>query len=341
MTLLNNPLPKVRFGIIGTNFITEKILDAAKYDARFELIAVYSRTQERAEDFARKFNIPYTFTSLEAMAESNLIDAVYIASPNYAHASQSILFMQHGKHVLCEKPFASNAKEVHAMIAAAKKHNVVLMEAMKPSLTPNFTAIKDNIGKIGKIRRYFSCYCQYSSRYDKLKEGIVMNAFDPSLSNGAVMDLGVYTIYPMVVLFGRPKKINATGLILSTGVDGQGGVNFDYDEMNATVIYSKIADSTLPTEIQGEEGTITADRINIINKVSLKYRNGEEITISKPNTIHEYYYEIAEFINLIIQERKESEINSLENSLITIEIIDEIRKQLGIVYPADKGGVSY
>jgi predicted dehydrogenase len=168
-----------------------------------------------------------------------------------------------------------------------------------------------------------------------LKEGIVMNAFDPALSNGAVMDLGVYTIFPMVVLFGRPLKISATGLKLSTGADGQGAVNFEYEGMNATVLYSKIADSALPTEIQGEDGTITADRINIINKVSLKNRNGEEKIISSPDVIHEYYYEVAEFINLIQEGKRESQINSHENSLITIEIVDEIRKQLGVKYPAD------
>ncbi|EGK02239.1 Gfo/Idh/MocA family protein [Dysgonomonas gadei] len=332
---LSSPQPKIRFGVIGTNFIVDKVLEGASFDSRFELAAIYSRTQEKADEFARKHNVPHTFTSLEAMAASPLINAVYIASPNSLHASQSILFMQHGKHVLCEKPFASNAKEVKTMIAAARENNVTLMEAMKPSLTPNFKALKNHIEEIGTIRRYFSCYCQYSSRYDKLKEGIVMNAFDPALSNGAVMDLGVYTIFPMVVLFGRPLKISATGLKLSTGADGQGAVNFEYEGMNATVLYSKIADSALPTEIQGEDGTITADRINIINKVSLKNRNGEEKIISSPDVIHEYYYEVAEFINLIQEGKCESQINSHENSLITIEIVDEIRKQLGVKYPAD------
>jgi Predicted dehydrogenases and related proteins len=274
MESLENGSFKVRFGVIGTNFIVDKVLEAARLDHRFELTAIYSRTQERADEFAKKHNVPHTFTSLEDMLSSNLIDAVYIASPNSLHASQSILCMQHGKHVFCEKPFASNANEVKAMIAAAEKYNVTLMEAMKPTMTPNFSTIKDNLKEIGTIRKYFSCYCQYSSRYDKLKEGVILNAFDPSLSNGAVMDLGVYTIYPMVVLFGRPKKISATGLKLFTGADGQGSVNFEYEGMDATIMYSKIADSSLPTEIQGEEGTITADRINIINKVTLK--NEEE-----------------------------------------------------------------
>lgn len=328
-------MTKVRFGIIGTNSITDKILEAAKQESRFELTAVYSRTAQRANEFAKKYNIPYTFTVLEEMASSPLIDAVYIASPNSLHAPQSILFMNHGKHVLCEKPLASNAGEAKTMIETSERNNVVLMEAMKPTLTPNFLSIIDNINKIGTIRRYFSCYCQYSSRYDQLKEGVMLNAFDPNLSNGSVMDIGIYTIYPMVVLFGKPNKISAIGIKLATGVDGQGAINFEYDGMNATVLYSKIADSTLPTEIQGEEGTIVSDRINIINRVVLKPRNGEETLISSPNLRHEYYYEIAEFINLIEAGKRESEINSHRNSLITLEIIDEIRKQLNITYPAD------
>jgi len=333
---MNSKVSKIRFGVVGTNFITDKVLEGAGLDSRFELSAVYSRTQERADEFADKYKITHTFTSLESMASSDTIDAVYIASPNYLHASQSILFMQHNKHVLCEKPIASNSREAKAMIEAARKYDVVLMEAMKPTLTPNFKAIRNNIGNIGTIRRYFSCYCQYSSRYDKLKEGIILNAFKPELSNGAAMDLGVYTIYPMVVLFGRPSKIDATGLKLETGVDGQGAVNFEYPDMNATILYSKIADSSLPTEIQGEEGTISADRINIISDVSLKYRSGEIVNLTLPNTLHEYYYEAAEFMDMIESGRKESEINSHENSLITIEIIDEIRRQLGVKYPADE-----
>ncbi|MDR1809405.1 MAG: Gfo/Idh/MocA family oxidoreductase [Prevotella sp.] len=331
-----NELNKIRFGIIGTGAIVDKILAAAKLDPRFVPAAIYSRTQERADEFAQKHAIPHTFTSLEDMAASSLIDAVYIASPNALHARQSILFMQHGKHVLCEKPLASNAREVKEMLAASEKYCVTLMEAMKPTLTPNFSVIKKHIQEIGVIRRYFSCYCQYSSRYDKLKERVVLNAFDPKLSNGATMDLGVYTIYPMVVLFGRPKKISASGLKLFTGADGQGSVNFEYGKMNATALYSKIADSNLPTEIQGEEGTIISDRINIINKVTFKKRGGNEIIISAPLSTDEYYYEIAEFLNLIQAGKRESDINSHENSLITIEITDEIRRQLGIVYPADK-----
>ncbi len=337
-------MSKIRFGVVGTNFITDWVIAGARQDERFELTAVYSRTQERADEFAAKHNIPYTFTSLEEMAKSPLIDAVYIASPNFKHAEQSILCMKHGKHVLCEKPFASNAAEAKAMIEASQTYNVTLMEAMKPTLTPNFQAVREHLQEIGTIRRYFACYCQYSSRYDKFKEGIVLNAFKPELSNGAMMDIGIYTLYPMVVLFGKPKKIDASGVVLSSGADGQGAVNFLYDDMNATILYSKIANSSLPTEIQGEEGNITLDRINIIGKVTLEPRTAaasgrgeapKPQDISRLTEKDEYYYEVAEFISLIQAGKRESAINSHANSRITLEIIDEIRRQLGIVYPAD------
>ena len=337
-------MEKVRFGIVGTNFISDWVIAGARQDARFELTAVYSRKQETADAFATKHGIPHTFTSLEEMASSPLIDAVYIASPNFLHAEQSILCMQHGKHVLCEKPLASNAREARAMIAASEQYGVTLMEAMKPTLTPNFRAVRANLKRVGTIRRYFSAYCQYSSRYDKFKEGVVLNAFRPELSNGAMMDIGVYTIYPMVVLFGKPKRIQASGILLSSGVDGQGAVNFSYDGMNATVLYSKIANSSLPTEIEGEEGNIQLDRVNIISRVTFQPRVAAASgrgTIAEPEDISvaaerdEYYYEVAEFIDLIQAGKRESAVNSHTNSLLTVEIIDEVRRQLDVVYPAD------
>ena len=327
---------KVRFGVVGTNFITDWVIEGGREDERFELTAVCSRTDETARQFAAKHNIPYTFTSLEAMAESRLVDAVYIASPNALHAEQSILCLERGKHVLCEKAFASNAAEVRKMIEAAQNNRVVLMEAMKPTLTPGFLAVQKALPQIGVVRQYFSCYCQYSSRYDKLKEGIVLNAFNPALSNGAVMDIGIYTIYPMVVLFGRPTTIQASGVKLYSGVDGHGNVCFSYENgLTATVLYSKIANSQLATEIQGEDGMITLDRINIISEVMLTPRNGQKVNLYPKVEHNEYYYEVAEFIDLIQSGWKESRNNSLENSLITMEIMDEIRRQSGVVFPAD------
>ena len=338
-------MTKIRFGVVGTNFITDWVITGAREDERFELTAVCSRTRERGEEFAAKHNIPHIFTSLEEMATSNLVDAIYIASPNYAHAEQSILCMNAGKHVLCEKPLAANAKQARQMVECSRKNGVALMEAMKSTLSPNFTAVMDNLHRIGTPRRYFASFCQYSSRYDKFKEGVVLNAFRPELANGAMMDIGVYTIYPLVALFGKPQSINAQGIVLSSGVDGQGAVNMQYEGLNATILYSKIANSHLPAEIEGEDGNILIDRIQTPTDVRFyprqapasgheKHAEGE---ILNPKEEHnEYYYEVKEFIDLIEQERLESKVNSHQNSITTLEIIDEVRRQLGVRYPSDE-----
>ena len=334
----------IRFGVVGTNFITDWIVAGAKQDPRFELVGVCSRKQETADAFAAKHAIPFTFTSLEEMAQSPLIDAVYIATPNCKHAAQSILCMRHGKHVLCEKPFASNAREAASMIAASEKYGVTLMEAMKPTLTPNFASVRENLYRVGTVRRYVASYCQYSSRYDRFKAGEILNAFKPELSNGAMMDIGVYALYPLIVLFGKPTKVSASGIVLSSGVDGQGTVNLDYEGMTATILYSKIVDSALPTEIQGEEGILTLDRINTISDVSFAPRmpaamgRGEKpqpLSLKKPTENDEYFYEVAEFIDLVQAGKRESAVNSHACSLATMEVIDEVRRQLGVVYPSD------
>lgn len=327
---------KIRFGIVGTNVIVDTVLEAACLDDRFIATAVYSRTKERAIEFADRHQIEYTFTSIEDMAQSDLIDAVYIASPTACHAYQSIVFMKYGKHVLCEKPIASNAIETKAMIEASEKYNVALMEAMRSTPTPNFRRLIKTMPELGTIRRYFACYCQYSSRYDKLKNGVVLNAFKPELSNGAVMDLGIYTIYPMIVLFGKPKSIQASGLMLHTGVDGQGAVNFSYDGFEATVLYSKIADSCLPSEIQGEEGVITIDKIDTLTNLKLTKRKGESVDITVDKNQNGYLCEIMEFIDVIMAGKRESSINTHANSLQAIEVIDEIRRQIGVEFPADE-----
>lgn len=326
----------INMGIIGSNFITDRLIEGAREVSDVNIAAVYSRTEEKAKEFAKKHGIKYTFTNLEEMAKSDLIDAVYVASPNALHSSQTILFLKHKKHVLCEKAFASNTKEVDEMIKAAKENDVVLMEAMKTTLLPNFRVIKDNINKIGKVRKYFASYCQYSSRYDKYKAGEVLNAFKNELSNGAIMDIGVYCISPMVNLFGKPNTVKANGIMLKTGVDGEGSIVFGYDDMEGVVIYSKISNSYLPSEIQGEEGSIIIDRINAFNNVKIIYRDGREEDLTLEQKKADMCYEVEEFANLIKSGEKESKINSLKVSRDVIEVIEEARKQIGVVYPADE-----
>lgn len=325
----------INFGVIGTGKIVEQFLAAATLVKDFSLTAVYSRTEATAKAFAEKYGAKDQYTNLEEMAKSKSIDAVYIASPNALHCEQTILFLNNKKHVLCEKAIASNSKEVKQMIEEAKKNQVLLMEAMKTTVTPNFTAIRENLCKLGKIRGYVGNYCQYSSRYDKYKEGIIENAFKPEFSNGSLMDIGVYCIEPMVQLFGPPDTVKATGVLLDSGVDGSGSIVFGYKDMDAAVMYSKITDSFCPSEIKGENGSIIIGNMNNFNDVKIHYRGGtiEDISIKKNKEL--MYYEIEEFIKLIKAGKIESKINSHQVSIETMKIIDEARAQIGVVYPAD------
>ncbi|MFT8321699.1 MAG: Gfo/Idh/MocA family oxidoreductase [Bacillus sp. (in: firmicutes)] len=325
----------VRFGIVGTNWITESFIQAAKQIEDFSLTAVYSRTKEKGESFAGKYGAENVFTDLKEMAESDCLDAVYIASPNSLHAEQSILFLTNKKHVLCEKAIASTVKELEKMVAVAKENNVLLMEALKTTMLPNFQTVQKNLHKIGKVRRAFASYCQYSSRYDAYKEGNILNAFKPELSNGSLMDIGVYCIYPMVVLFGKPVSVKASSYLLETGVDGEGSILMSYKEMDIVIMYSKITNSYIPSEIQGEEGNILLDQMNTPKKVDIYYRDGEREDITQPQKEESMYYEAKEFIERIKAGEIESTINTHEVSLAVMGIMEEVRKQTGIIFPAD------
>lgn len=326
----------VKYGVIGTNFITDRFLEAGKEIADFELIAVYSRTEQRATEFSEKHGASYIFTSLEDMAKSPLIDAVYIASPTSLHAEQAILMMNHNKHVFCEKPIASHDEEVELMIETAEKNQVVLMEAVRNTALPNFQQLKKMIDKIGPVRRMVTSYCQYSSRYDAFKAGTVLNAFNPRFSNGALMDIGLYCVYPIVDLFGMPDHIKASGVKLSSGVDGEGTLLLTYPNMEAVAMYSKITESSLPSEIQGEKGTIVIDHIQKLENIDIHYHDGrvEEIGVlqDKPTM----YYEIEAFHKRISNPSDVPSLNRLTTSLSTSKTMTEARDQLDVKFPADE-----
>ncbi|MBP2645819.1 MAG: oxidoreductase [Firmicutes bacterium] len=325
----------VRFGVVGTNWITEEFISAAKQVDGFCLAAVYSRSREKAQAFAARHQVNLVFTDIKEMAQDQRLDAVYIASPNSLHAEQTILFLSNKKHVLCEKPLASNTKEVKAMFEAARDNQVLLMEALKTTFLPNFLAIQRNLPKIGRVRRYFANYCQYSSRYDLYKEGKQPNTFNPAFSGGALMDLGVYCLYPAVALFGRPQKVQATAFLLDSGVDGAGSLTLSYPDGDAVLMYSKITNSSVASEIQGEKGNIVIDKIAAPIKSVIEYRDGSTEDITVPQSENSMYYEAKEFINLIQDNKLESAVNSFKTSLTVMEIMETARQQFGLIFPAD------
>lgn len=304
----------MKFGIIGTNWITDRFLHAAKAHPEFTVGAVYSRTFEKGKEFASKYNVSNVYTDMEAMFQSGDIEAVYIASPNALHAKQSISAMKNGIHVLCEKPAVTSVDEMDQVIEASKKYKRTFMEAMKSTVTPSFLNLKKNLDKIGKLRRLVFHYNQYSSRYDKYKEGIIENAFKPELGNGARMDLGVYAIAPIIHLVDEPKSVLNNTFLLSTEAEGQGSMILNYDTFEAIVMYSKISDSHLPSELQGEKGVIEIDRISDPKRIVIRYKDGETENISIEHEFESMYYELAEFIKSVNNEQIESTINTHEIS---------------------------
>jgi len=324
----------IRFGIIGTNFITDSLLEAAKGCPDFVLKAVYSRSMQRAKEYAQKYGAELVFDDLEAFACCEEIDAVYVASPNSCHALQSILMMEHGKHVLCEKPVASNQKEFQAMKAAAEKNHVVLLEAMRSLHTPAFYEILKTLPKLGTVRRVSFDFSKYSSRYDKFKKGIIENAFNPELSNSALMDIGVYCVAPLVAIWGMPKKIMSSSIILHNGMEGAGTIIAEYDGMQAELLYSKITDSKVANQIQGEDASMVIDSISTPQEVTLYYRDKRTEKLEIPQVSNNMGYELEQFMKLVRTGAYQHEW--LTYSEMEIELMDTVRRQQNIVFPADK-----
>jgi scyllo-inositol 2-dehydrogenase (NADP+) len=312
----------MRFGIIGTNWITDRFIKAGEAHPEFSIGAVYSRTEEKGREFAEKYGVQDVYTELVEMFQSGKIDVVYIASPNKFHVEQSILAMEHGIHVLCEKPAVVSVAEMDRIIAASRQHQITYMEAMKSTVTPTFLNLKKNMDKIGQLRRFVFHNNQYSSRYDNYKKGIIENAFKPELGNGAKMDLGVYCIAPIIHLAGEPDAVLKNTYLLSTGADGQGSMIFDYNGVEAVIMYSKISDSYLPSEIQGENGVIEIDRISDPKKIAVRYRDGRIEDLSIPHEFDTMYYEIEEFINCVKNSQIESAINTHEISRKVMQLLE-------------------
>jgi scyllo-inositol 2-dehydrogenase (NADP+) len=266
----------VRFAVVGTNFITDNLLQVAIGLPGFKLAAVYSRTQERATEYASKYECPTTFTNLLDLAKSDQVDAVYIASPTSEHAKQAILMLEHGKHVLCEKPVCSHSRELEAVLRSAKTSGCTFMEAMRPLKTPNYALVKQTMAEMGPVQHFTGTFCQLSSRWPAYLEGKRPNAFLPELSNGALMDLGCYAVYCAVGLFGPPTSAAYAATMLPTGVDSGGVVTLTYADtpgtestetsasatpMHVTLMISKSSHSFNHSEVQTQNGTIRINQL--------------------------------------------------------------------------------
>ena len=328
----------VRFGVVGTGRISDWVLKGAEQDPRIKVTAVCSRSMEAAEAFILRNPLAAgacIYSSVEGMVADPQVDAIYVGTPNQTHCEYALIAFKAGKHVLCEKPLAVNATEGRRMVEAARESGCLLMEAMVSTLNPNFRNMAARLSEIAPVRNYSSSYCQYSSKYEALKRGEVASSFKPGTA-GALRDIGVYTIYPMVSLFGRPQSVQGRLTTVAThegDADVYGTAHLGYEGMDATLTWSKVYDSFQPTEIAGEDGNIILDEIHIARKVEIVPHaapsSGQgpkpvRTLISEGLPYNPYYYEFKEFADLLEQGKTESEFNSHETSLITLEIMDEL-----------------
>jgi len=333
----------IRFGITGTGRISDWILRGALQDSRFKATAVCSRTEAAAGDFIKRHPEAFgpdakIFTSVEEMAACPQVDAVYIGTPNATHLPFTLAAIRQGKHVLCEKPLGLSEQEVQQMISAARQRGVMLMEAMVSTLNPLFRTAREKMKEIGDIRHYSSSFCQYSTKYDALRQGVVANSFNPQMGGGALPDIGIYTTYPLVSIFGYPDEVHSDLLNIPSefgDVNIHGNVSLKYPGMTADLTFSKAVDSFNPTEICGEKGNVIIDQIHIARKVSFiphgapasgrgKAPEAEVIAEGLPKD--EYFYEFEEFINTIENGRTESSVNSLQTSLLNARLMDAIKQ---------------
>ncbi|WP_439444083.1 Gfo/Idh/MocA family protein [Listeria aquatica] len=328
----------LKLGIVGTNWITDSFIDGATRSGEWELRAVYSRTMEKAADFAKKYGATQElFTDIESMALSDAVDGVYIASPNGLHFEHALQFLKSGKHVIVEKPIFSTVRELSEAHQVAKENGIFLFEAARHIQEPNFKILQENLGKVGKLHGATLAYMKYSSRYDQVLSGQEPNIFSLHFSGGSLTDLGVYPLYSAVALFGEPKAAHYFATKMRTGVDANGPIILEYGDFNVTIIQGKNSTSFLNSEIYGEKGTLLIEPLTSIEKLSFHGNHGEEVLeLAEPIVENDMQFEAGRFAE-IIEKKDQSAYEALRDlSMQVLKLSNELRHQNDIYFDAEK-----
>ncbi|MDD3693351.1 MAG: Gfo/Idh/MocA family oxidoreductase [Oscillospiraceae bacterium] len=325
----------MRYATIGTSWITDSFIEGAEIAGDMQLCAVYSRSLNKGQNFACKYGDIPVYTDIEKLAKCADIDAVYIASPNALHYSQSKLFLQHGKHVLCEKPATVTSAQLRDLISLAQKNNLVYMEAIMMRHLPSRTLIHQAIKQIGRISVARFDFCQLSSKYSLLLDGELPNIFNPRMAAGCLMDLGIYCVYAAIDFFGRPKNITAGAGFLDSGADGCGFAVFDYGDMHASLTYSKTGQGYIGSEIIGDKGTITIQSISKLTGVTLRNCKDDKTIITQDIPKAQLMSGEAAAFRRFAANREDCkhEIQSVSRLALEVcETMEEIRRQAGIKF---------
>ncbi|MFD1445640.1 Gfo/Idh/MocA family protein [Oceanobacillus profundus] len=320
---------------IGTGRIVELFLSAVREVDGARCVAVYSRKEESAQALADKFDVSAIYTDLNEMMRDSAIDFVYIASPNSLHFEQAYLALQHGKHVICEKPFTSTIRETEQLIELAKQKQRMLFEAISTIHMPNYKLVKEHIASLGAIKFIQCNYSQFSSRYEVLLNGETPNIFSPKFSGGALVDINVYNLHFVMNLFGKPEKVSYTANKHGNGIDTSGVAVLSYPNFIAECVGAKDTQSMNFAMIQGEKGYLNVvNGANGCQEVMIKKEN-REIKLNTQTNENRLYYEVAEMQHIFAAKDFEKCYALLDYTKSVVEVLEAARKDAEIVFDAD------
>lgn len=313
--------------------IAKVFVDGARKN-NIEVIAVCSRQLENAKNFAKECQIRDYYDNYEEMLKNDEIDFIYVATPNGVHHDYCKKALLASKHVMCEKPFCANARELKELVSIAKERSLYLFEAIINIHLPHFKVLKENLSKIGRLKIVQTNFSQYSSKYNALLEGQLPNVFNPRFAGGALLDLNIYNIHIAVSLFGKPKEINYVANCIENGIDVSGVLILKYEDFIFSSVGAKDCKTKSFVSIQGEKGTLySPSSPSVLSSIEL-ITDKIEVTECQPER-NGMYYELLDFNQVYTTEDLKTCYHWLDKSVQVMEIADEARKKANIVFTND------
>jgi predicted dehydrogenase len=325
---------KIRWGILSTGWIAKKFAEGLSVLPDAEIVAVGSRAQETADVFGDEFDVPHRHASYEALAEDPDVDVVYIGTPHPFHKGNSLLCLEAGKAVLCEKPFTINAGEAQQVIALAREKGLFLMEAMWARYIPIIVKLRELLaeGTIGEVRM-LTADLGFRPEFDPRSR-----LFDPQLGGGALLDVGIYPISFASMVLGTPSRIASMATMGQTGVDEQAGIVFGYDEGQLAVLHTGLqANTSIEATVMGTQGKICVHSpwyYGTALTLSIEGREDEVIELHYEG--NGYNFEAAEVMRCLREGKLESKVMPLDETLTIMQTLDAIRAQWDFKYPMEE-----
>jgi predicted dehydrogenase len=324
---------KVRWGILGPGSIANSLAKGVAELPDAEVIAVGSRDKGKADSFADKYGIPTRYGSYQELVDDPNVDVVYVATPHTYHAEHSLLALNAGKPVLCEKPFTINAAQLKEVVRVAREKKLFLMEAMWTRFFPIMVKVRELIreGAIGEPRLVEA---DFGFRTDVNPKG---RLFDPALGGGALLDVGVYVISFAHMVLGTPDRMTGLATMGETNVDEQSAYILGFPSGALAVLSTAVRTSTPHiATINGTAGRITIPTSFWKPDRLILARSGQpEETIELPANPAGFMYEAEEVGRRLRAGRLESDVMPLEESLAIMRTMDTLRAQWGLNYPME------